>query len=105
MCPDRDILPTTRTGIRIVGPSVEITSNGMLRLPRGRGPRAAGVSTTTGNDDAPGAPLFHALVGNGVNVCYVPLPCERHHYRARENRLHTAAETLESLDRTIGPDA
>jgi dipeptidyl aminopeptidase/acylaminoacyl peptidase len=62
-----------------------------------------------GADDNPGTPtlqarrFFHALVGNGVNVRYVELPYERHHYRARENVLQTSAEMLEWLDRTIGP--
>jgi dipeptidyl aminopeptidase/acylaminoacyl peptidase len=62
-----------------------------------------------GADDNPGTPtlqarrFFHALVGNGVNVRYVELPYERHHYRARENVLHTSAEMLDWLDRTIGP--
>jgi dipeptidyl aminopeptidase/acylaminoacyl peptidase len=62
-----------------------------------------------GADDNPGTPtlqarrFFHALVGNGVNVRYVELPWERHHYRARENVLHTSAEMLDWLDRTIGP--
>ena len=62
-----------------------------------------------GADDNPGTPtlqarrFLHALVGNGVNVRYVELPHERHHYRARENVLHTSAEMLDWLDRTIGP--
>ena len=62
-----------------------------------------------GADDNPGTPtlqarrFLHALVGNGVNVRYVELPYERHHYRARENVLHTSAEMLDWLDRTIGP--
>ncbi len=61
-----------------------------------------------GADDNPGTPtlqaqrFFHALLGNGVNVRYVVLPFERHHYRARENVLHTSAEMLDWLDRTIG---
>jgi dipeptidyl aminopeptidase/acylaminoacyl peptidase len=64
-----------------------------------------------GADDNPGTPtlqarrFFHALVGNGAHVRYVELPFERHHYRARENVLHTSAEMLEWLDRTIGPGA
>ena len=63
-----------------------------------------------GADDNPGTPtlqarrFFHALVGNGAHVRYVELPYERHHYRARENVLHTSAEMLEWLDRTIGRD-
>jgi len=62
-----------------------------------------------GADDNPGTPtlqarrFFHALVGNGAKVRYVELPYERHHYRARENVLHTSAEMLDWLDRTIGP--
>jgi dipeptidyl aminopeptidase/acylaminoacyl peptidase len=62
-----------------------------------------------GADDNPGTPtlqarrFFHALVGNGAHVRYVELPYERHHYRARENVLHTSAEMLDWLDRTIGP--
>ena len=62
-----------------------------------------------GADDNPGTPtlqarrMFHALVGNGAKVRYVELPFEQHHYRARENVLHTSAEMLDWLDQTIGP--
>jgi dipeptidyl aminopeptidase/acylaminoacyl peptidase len=62
-----------------------------------------------GADDNPGTPtlqarrMFHALVGNGARVRYVELPYEQHHYRARENVLHTSAEMLDWLDQTIGP--
>jgi dipeptidyl aminopeptidase/acylaminoacyl peptidase len=64
-----------------------------------------------GADDNPGTPttqarrFFHALVGNGVPARYVELPYERHHYRARESVLHAAAEMIDWLDRTIGPEA
>jgi len=64
-----------------------------------------------GSDDNPGTPtlqaqrFFHALVGNGARVRYVELPFERHHYRARENVLHTSAEMLDWLDQTIGAGA
>ena len=59
-------------------------------------------------DNNPGTPtlqaqrFFHALVGNGARVRYVELPFEQHHYRARENVLHTSAEILDWLDQTIG---
>jgi dipeptidyl aminopeptidase/acylaminoacyl peptidase len=62
-----------------------------------------------GADDNPGTPtlqarrMVHALVGNGARVRYVELPFEQHHYRARENVLHTSAEMLDWLDLTIGP--
>lgn len=62
-----------------------------------------------GVDDNPGTPtlqarrMVHALVGNGARVRYVELPFEQHHYRARENVLHTSAEMLDWLDQTIGP--
>lgn len=62
-------------------------------------------------DDNPGTPplqarrMFHALVGTGARVRYVELPFEQHHYRARENVLHTSAEMLDWLDHTIGPKA
>jgi dipeptidyl aminopeptidase/acylaminoacyl peptidase len=62
-----------------------------------------------GADDNPGTPtlqaqrFFHALVGNGARARYVELPFEKHHYHARENVLHTAAEMLDWLDHTIGP--
>jgi dipeptidyl aminopeptidase/acylaminoacyl peptidase len=61
-----------------------------------------------GADDNPGTPTLqaqrfvHALIGNGARVRYVELPYERHHYRARENVLHTSAEMLDWLDQTIG---
>ncbi len=64
-----------------------------------------------GADENPGTPplqarrFFHALVGEGARVRYVELPHEGHHYWARENVLHAAAEMLDWLDRTIGPDA
>ena len=64
-----------------------------------------------GVDDNPGTPplqaqrFFHALVGNGTRVRYVELPHEQHHYRARENVLHTSAEMLGWLDQTIGRGA
>ena len=49
--------------------------------------------------------VFDALVGEGVPVRYVELPYEGHHYWARESVLHAAAEMIDWLDRTIGPDA
>lgn len=61
-----------------------------------------------GSDDNPGTPtlqaqrFLNALVGTGARVRYVELPYERHHYRARENVLHTSAEMLDWLDMTIG---
>ena len=64
-----------------------------------------------GADENPGTPplqarrFFHALVGKGVQVRYVELPYEGHHYWARENVLHAASEMIDWLDRTIGPDA
>lgn len=64
-----------------------------------------------GVDDNPGTPplqaqrFFHALVGNGRRVRYVELPDEQHHYRARENVLHTSAEMLGWLEQTIGEQA
>ncbi len=64
-----------------------------------------------GADDNPGTPtlqarrFFHALVGNGAHARYVELPHEQHHYRGRESVLHTVAEMIDWLDRTIGPDA
>jgi dipeptidyl aminopeptidase/acylaminoacyl peptidase len=62
-----------------------------------------------GADENPGTPtlqarrFLNALVGEGVPVRYVELPDEGHHYWARENVLHTAAEMIDWLDRTIGP--
>ena len=62
-----------------------------------------------GADNNPATPtlqakrMFHALVGNGAHVRYVELPFEQHHYRSRENVLHTSAEMLDWLDQTIGP--
>ena len=41
----------------------------------------------------------------GVPVRYVELPYEGHHYWARESVLHAAAEMIDWLNRTIGPDA
>jgi dipeptidyl aminopeptidase/acylaminoacyl peptidase len=64
-----------------------------------------------GADENPGTPplqarrFVHALVGEGVPVRYVELPYEGHHYWARESVLHAAAEMIDWLDRTIGPDA
>ena len=64
-----------------------------------------------GSDPNPGTPpsqarrFFHALVGNGVHARYLELPGEQHHYWARESVLHTAAEMIDWLDRTIGPKA
>ena len=64
-----------------------------------------------GNDENAGTlPLqawrfFHALVGEGAVVRYVELPYEGHHYWARESVLLAAAEMLDWLDRTIGPEA
>jgi dipeptidyl aminopeptidase/acylaminoacyl peptidase len=61
-----------------------------------------------GADENPGTPTLqarrfvHALVGEGVPVRYVELPFEGHHYWARENVLHAAAEMIDWLDRTIG---
>jgi dipeptidyl aminopeptidase/acylaminoacyl peptidase len=61
-----------------------------------------------GADENPGTPtlqarrFLHALVGEGVPVRYVELPSEGHHYWARENVLHAAAEMIDWLDRTIG---
>jgi len=64
-----------------------------------------------GADENPGTPtlqarrFLNALVGEGVPVRYVELPFEGHHYWARENVLHAAAEMIDWLDRTIGPAA
>ena len=64
-----------------------------------------------GADENPGTPplqarrFLHALVGEGVPVRYVELPYEGHHYWARESVLHAAAEMIDWLDGTIGPDA
>lgn len=64
-----------------------------------------------GNDENAGTlPLqawrfFHALAGEGATVRYVELPYEGHHYWARESVLLAAAEMLDWLDRTIGPEA
>jgi dipeptidyl aminopeptidase/acylaminoacyl peptidase len=61
-----------------------------------------------GADENAGTPtiqarrFFHALVGQGVPARYVEVPFEGHHYWARENVLHVAAEMIEWLDRTIG---
>jgi dipeptidyl aminopeptidase/acylaminoacyl peptidase len=63
-----------------------------------------------GSDENPGTVpfgarrFFHALVGEGVTARYVELPYEGHHYWARENVLLAAAEMLDWLDRTIGPN-
>jgi dipeptidyl aminopeptidase/acylaminoacyl peptidase len=63
-----------------------------------------------GADENPGTPplqarrFFHALAGEGARVRYVELPHEGHHYWARENVLQAAAELIEWLDRTIGPE-
>ena len=62
-----------------------------------------------GGDENAGTPpiqarrFVHALIGEGATVRYVELPVEGHHYWARENVLLAAAETLDWLDRTIGP--
>lgn len=59
-------------------------------------------------DPNPGTPplqaqrFFHALVGEGVDVRYVQLPYEGHHYRARESILDAANEMILWLYRTIG---
>jgi dipeptidyl aminopeptidase/acylaminoacyl peptidase len=64
-----------------------------------------------GTDENPGTPplqarrFFHALVGEGVRSRYVELPFEGHHYWARENVLHAAAEMIDWLGRTIGERA
>jgi dipeptidyl aminopeptidase/acylaminoacyl peptidase len=63
-----------------------------------------------GSDENPGTVpfgarrFFHALIGAGVTARYVELPYEGHHYWARENVLLAAAEMLDWLDRTIGPN-
>jgi dipeptidyl aminopeptidase/acylaminoacyl peptidase len=63
-----------------------------------------------GSDENPGTVpfgarrFFHALIGEGVTSRYVELPFEGHHYWARENVLLAAAEMLDWLDRTIGPN-
>ena len=60
------------------------------------------------DDENPGTPLlqarrfFHALAGKGIDARYVVLPYEGHHFRGRENVLHSAAEMISWLDRTIG---
>ena len=41
----------------------------------------------------------------GATVRYVELPAEGHHYWARENVLLAAAEMLDWLEQTIGPEA
>jgi dipeptidyl aminopeptidase/acylaminoacyl peptidase len=62
-------------------------------------------------DENPGTPplqtrrFFNALVGQGAHVRYVGLPFEGHHYWARENVLHAAAELIDWLDRTIGAES
>jgi dipeptidyl aminopeptidase/acylaminoacyl peptidase len=64
-----------------------------------------------GADSNPGTPplqarrFFHALVGVGARARYVEMPLEDHHLRARGSVLHVAAEMIDWLDRTIGPDA
>lgn len=64
-----------------------------------------------GADSNPGTPpeqsrrFFRALIGNGAAARLVELPYEDHQYVARESVLHAAAEMLDWLDRTIGPDA
>jgi dipeptidyl aminopeptidase/acylaminoacyl peptidase len=64
-----------------------------------------------GSDPNPGTPVlqahrfFHALVGVGAHARYVELPFEAHRLRARESILHTSAEMMDWLDRTIGADA
>jgi len=63
-----------------------------------------------GGDPNPGTPpmqarrFVHALLGQGATVRYVELPVEGHHYWARENVLLAAAEMLDWLDSTIGPN-
>jgi dipeptidyl aminopeptidase/acylaminoacyl peptidase len=63
-----------------------------------------------GADENPGTPLlqsrrfFHALLGEGKPSRYVELPGEGHHYWARENVLLAAAEMIDWLGRTIGPE-
>ncbi len=63
-----------------------------------------------GADENPGTPLlqarrfFHALLGEGKPARYVELPGEGHHYWARENVLLAAAEMIDWLGRTIGPE-
>jgi dipeptidyl aminopeptidase/acylaminoacyl peptidase len=61
-----------------------------------------------GADENPGTPtlqakrFLNALVGKGASVRYVELPFEGHHYWARDNVLHAAAEMIDWLDSTIG---
>jgi dipeptidyl aminopeptidase/acylaminoacyl peptidase len=63
-----------------------------------------------GSDENPGTipfgarRFFHVLVGAGGTARYVELPYEGHHYWGRENVLLAAAEMLDWLDRTIGPN-
>jgi dipeptidyl aminopeptidase/acylaminoacyl peptidase len=62
-------------------------------------------------DPNPGTPalqarrFFHALVGVGVRARYVEMPFQGHRPIARKSVLHIAAEMVDWLDRTIGPDA
>ena len=80
------------------------------RTPAGDFDKGAATVVHGGADENPGTPplqarrFVHALVGEGVPVRYVELPYEGHHYLARESVLHAAAEMIDWLNRTIGPD-
>lgn len=59
----------------------------------------------TGTPTLQSSRFFHALVGEGARAKLVVLPYEGHHFRGTETVLHTVAEMVEWLDKTIGQKA